>query len=82
MNNQILWHCLFVGICAGSILACPSTATGVPSAADVAAYSAEQIACVEENGSRATIDMCRNISRAAFCVRWPGVDGRCPDGGQ
>jgi hypothetical protein len=44
---------------------------GTPQPADLAAYERAQMACVDDNDARATIDDCRAATRAKWCARFP-----------
>lgn len=53
---------------------------GRPDPATIASYGAEEVACVRDYSTRATIDACRARARAAWCARWPS-EVNCLDAG-
>lgn len=61
-----------------SAMGCASGPT--PTAADLTAYTAEQMSCVRSLDSRTDVDVCRAESRGRWCVKFP-ASVNCKDGG-
>lgn len=68
-----------VVLVAVSAAAAACTPSDAPPPAALAAYSAEQVDCVEEADARAAADRCRAGVRERFCGQYPAAcDGGAP----
>lgn len=78
--KDLFW--LFMGfILCGIVscwLLCSCAKTTGPSPLDLAQFATEQMACVDDNSTRVSIDTCRDTSRKTFCSKWPDANARCP----
>lgn len=81
---------VLAAICAGAgimaLIAAACAATGcasapLPSAADLALYTSEQMACVQSRDTRVDAEACRAESRSRWCARFP-ASVNCPEAGR
>lgn len=85
-----IWKYVVAAACIGGAIvafgAAVCTASGcasapAPAAADLSAYLAEQMACVNSSDTRLNADQCRAESRAKWCGKFPAATNCTQDGG-